>query len=438
MTSDTSGQDVIIIGGGVLGAATALELSRRGHRTLNVDKLPAAGYGPTSNSCAIVRAYYSSWDGVALAYEGFSYWEHWAEHVGAPQDAGLATYVQCGSLLLKAAGKHHEKALKYYDQIGVEYEDWDPDEIERRFPIYNLGEFWPPRRPSDPAFRDSPRGQLEGGIFNPGAGYVNDPQLATQNLQVAAEAAGARFEFGQEVVRIVRDGSRVGGVALADGRTLEAPVVVNVAGPHSNRINAMAGVLEDMNITTRPLRHEVHYVPAPASFNFERDGCVTSDGDQGIYFRPATANHILVGSEDPECDERMWVDDPDDYNRHVTEDQWEAQVYRLARRIPELKVPNSRKGVVDLYDVSDDWLPIYDRSCLDGFYMAIGTSGHQFKTAPVVGALMSELIEQTEGGRDHDSDPVRVKARYTGLELDLGCYSRLRKINEDSSFSVRG
>jgi sarcosine oxidase subunit beta len=431
-------QDVIIIGGGIIGAATALELSRRDFKTLNLDTLPAAGYGPTSNSCAIVRAYYSSWDGVAMAREGFCYWDDWDAYLGVTDDFGKAQYVRCGSLLLKAAGKHHEKALSFYDQLGVEYEDLDADEIRRRYPLFDLGEFWPPKRPDDPDFRDPPNGEVEGGIFNPGAGYVTDPQLASHNLQRAAEAMGGRFEFRSEVTEIHSDGGRVSGVTLADGRRLEAPIVVNVAGPHSDLVNRMAGVTEEMRIRTRPLRHEVHYVPAPRDFDFERDGCVFSDGDQGIYFRPATANHILVGSEDPECDERIWVDDPGEFDRNVTEAQWNAQVFRLAKRIPSLKIPLTRKGVVDLYDVSDDWLPIYDRSSLDGFYMAIGTSGHQFKNAPVAGLLMAELIEKVEAGQDHDADPVTVKTQYTGVELNAGFYSRLREVNTDSSFSVRG
>jgi sarcosine oxidase subunit beta len=70
--------------------------------------------------------------------------------------------------------------------------------------------------------------------------------------------------------------------------------------------------------------------------------------------------------------------------------------------------------------------------------MAIGTSGNQFKNAPAVGHLMAELIDRVQRGHDHDADPVRVKARYTGLELDAGFYSRLREINPDSSFSVNG
>ena len=68
------------------------------------------------------------------------------------------------------------------------------------------------------------------------------------------------------------------------------------------------------------------------------------------------------------------------------------------------------KGVVDLYDCSDDWIPIYDKSDLGGFYMAIGTSGNQFKNGPVVGHCMAELIDAVEKGHDHDSDPVKVTA----------------------------
>jgi sarcosine oxidase, subunit beta len=430
--------DAIIIGAGVIGASIAFELSKRGYRTLNIDRLPAAGYGPTSNSCSIVRAHYSSREGVAMAYEGFFYWQGWPQYVGGGDESGLARYMQSGTVLLGSNTGHHEKVLRHYRELGVEHELWDNAELRRRVPIYDTGAFWPPKRPDDPHFWDQAEGELDGAIYTPGSGYVNDPQLASHNLQRAAEANGSRYLFRAEVAEIRRNGSRVLGVTLSDGHEVDAPVVVNVAGPHSFVINRMAGVEETMKVKTRALRHEVHHVPAPPDFDFEADGFHTSDGDTGIYFRPESGNHILIGSEDPDCDPRMWVDDPDNYDRNVTEAQWEAQVYRLARRIPSLRIPHERKGVVDLYDVSDDWIPIYDRSDLDGFYMAIGTSGNQFKNAPVVGHLMAELIERVQAGHDHDNDPLKVKAVYTGVELDAGFYSRLREINPDSSFSVNG
>ena len=431
--------DAIIIGAGVIGAATAFELCKRGYRTLNIDRLPGAGYGPTSSSCSIVRAHYSSWDGVAMAHEGFSYWRDWPNYLEIDTDEGeIAKYMQSGTVLLKSKTGHHEKVLEHYRNLGVEHEEWDTDTLKSRVPYYDVHAFWPPSRPEDPDFFRKPEEELEGAIYTSGSGYVNDPQLATRDLQRAAEAKGGRFLFNKKVDQIRRSDGRVRGVTIDSGEEIDAPVVVNVAGPHSFVINRMAGVEETMNIKTRALRHEVHIVPAPADIDFEHEGFHTSDGDQGIYFRPEAGNNILIGSEDPPCDPQVWVDDGETFDRNVTRDQYAAQVYRVARRIPAVQVPPQPRGLSDLYDVSDDWIPLYDRSDLDGFYMAVGTSGNQFKNAPVVGLLMAELIDACEKGQDHDSIPVQVKVPYTGVVLDAGFYSRNREINPNSSFSVNG
>ncbi len=430
--------DAIIIGAGVIGCATAFELAKRGYKTLNIDKKDAAGYGSTANSCAIVRAHYSTWDGVAMAYENFFYWLDWERYLGVEDELGYARYMNVGTILLKSQGHDYKKVLKQFDAVGVKYEEWTPEQVRARFPIYELGEHWPPSRPEDEVFWKEPETELPGGVFTPESGYVNDPVLATHNLMRAAEGHGGEFVFGAEVAEIHKENNRVQGVTLQDGRRVDAPVVVNIAGPHSFVINRMAGVEEEMNIKTRALRHEVHHIPSPAGFDFEKDGMHTSDGDLSIYYRPEAGNTILVGSEDPECDPKVWVEDPDHYQDELTDAQWKAQVYRLAKRIPDLPIPNQPRGVVDLYDVSDDWLPIYDKSSLDGFYMAIGTSGNQFKNAPGVGHLMAELIDAVEKGKDHDVHPVLVKMPYTGLVLNAGFYSRNRQINPDSSFSVNG
>jgi sarcosine oxidase subunit beta len=431
--------DVIIIGAGVIGNSTAFELAKRGYKTLNIDKNSEAGAGSTINSCAIVRAHYSTWDGVALAYEGFKYWADYDNWLEIKDERGMAKFMNCGTILLKSSGHNWQKVLDLYRQIGVKFEEWDVEQVKRRMPIFSTKSYWPPTRPeAGDAFWDDNGQELGGAIYTPESGYVNDPQLASHNLMRATENKGGQFLFNRTVVAIRQAGGRVLGVTLDDGQQIEAPVVLNIAGPHSFVINRMAGVEERMNIKTRALRHEVHHVPSPASFNYSQHGTHTSDGDNAIYFRPEAGNTILVGSEDPECDEKVWVDDPDDYNRNLTDAQWRAQVYRLARRIPDLPVPNQPRGIVDLYDVSTDWLPIYDASDLGGFYMAIGTSGHEFKNAPPVGYMMSELVDQVENGQNHDVDPVRYKAVYTGLELNVGFYSRNRQINPESSFSVNG
>ncbi len=228
---------------------------------------------------------------------------------------------------------------------------------------------------------------------------------------------------------------RVKGVTLDDGTAVDAPVVVNVAGPHADKVNQMAGATDDMNIRTHALKQEVTHVPMPVE-GWEEHGIVTSDSDIACYTRPETGNHLLIGSEDPPCDPREFVD-PDDWDDNFTE-QWRIQALRVAQRIPDLGIPSRMKGAVALYDSSDDWIPIYDKSCVPGFYMACGTSGNQFKNAPVAGAMMADLIEKVEGGHDHDRDPVQFHMKHTDRSIDVGFYSRRREINPNSSFSVLG
>ena len=432
--------DAIIVGAGVIGSAVAFELAKRGYKTLNIDKLPTSGYGSTSNSCAIVRAHYSTWDGVAMAYEGFFYWDDWDNYIGVNDERGMIKYMKTGSIMFKLQGEDHSsKSLKFFKEIGVEHEIWDLEKMKEMIPIYSHDQYDGTTRPDeDDHFWDKTGKKIEGAVYTPGSGYVSDPQLTSHNLQVAAEANGGEFLFNSEITEIKQQNGRVAGVTLKTGEQIDSPILVNVAGPHSFVINRMADVEKEMNIKTRALRHEVHHVPSPEGYDFEKDGFHTSDGDNSIYFRPETGNTILIGSEDPLCDPKEWITDPDNYNQQVTESQWKAQVYRCARRIPQLKIPSRTSGVVDLYDVSDDWLPIYDKSALKGFYMAIGSSGNQFKNAPVAGHCMAELIDACEKGQEHDSDPVKVKTVYTGLELNMGFYSRNREINPNSSFSVNG
>ena len=429
--------DAIIIGAGIIGAAIAFELAKKGYKTLNVDKLPSAGYGSTSGSCAIIRLHYSTPDGVATAREGYYYWVNWPEYLEVADELGLVTYINTGCLVIKTElNKYLKNVMASLDDLGVAYEELDIEGIREKVPFLDTRKYFPVKLPDDSAFGDPTGNALEGAIYVPESGYITDPQLSTHNLQRAAEAKGGEFMFNAEVVDIYKKDGRVAGLQLQDGARIDAPIVVNVAGPHSYIINRMAGVEDGMKIKTRALRQEVCHVPAPDGINYQKQGPIISDGDIGCYSRPETGNHILVGSEDPECDEREWVD-PDNYNKNFTR-QWTTQAMREAQRIEGLRVPNQMQGVVDLYDVSDDWIPIYDKSDLPGFYMAVGTSGNQYKNAPLGGVMMSELIDRVEAGHDHDKKPIQFQMKYTGRTFDMSFYSRLREINPDSSFSVIG
>jgi sarcosine oxidase subunit beta len=180
----------------------------------------------------------------------------------------------------------------------------------------------------------------------------------------------------------------------------------------------------------------VVHVAAPAGFDFSGSGSVITDGDSGVYMRPETGNHMLIGSLEPACDTLEWAD-PDAFAPDLSE-QSTNQLWRAAQRFPTLGIPNQPGGLAALYDVSSDWIPIYDRSDLGGYFMAIGTSGNQFKNAPVVGEMMAALVEYCTNGGDHDTEPLRFHLRHIDREISLGFCSRNRPIHAQSSFSVLG
>ncbi len=434
----SSGFDAIIIGTGVIGTATAFEMAKLGFKTLSLDRNSQAGHGSTAGSCAIIRMHYSTFDGTAFAWEGYHYWRDWADYLGLEPDADLARFREIGCLVMKTdANGHLVKHMENSAALDCPFEEWTPDRIVEKLPVYSLESYAPAKRMSDPDFGKPNGSHLNGAVFWPHAGYVTDPALSSQNMADAARRHGAQFRMGAEVVEILSDGGKVRGVKLAGGEKIHAPVVVNVAGPGSSIINRMAGVTDDMTIETRPLRQEVVHVPSPEGFDFEANGTIVSDSDIACYCRPEHGNNILVGSEDPECDDHQWVDDDRDYDDNFS-DQWTTQAMRMAQRVPSLGIPGTSRGVVDLYDASTDWIPIYDKSALDGFYMACGSSGNQYKNAPIAGKMMSALVAYCEAGNDHDKEPLQFTLPYIQRTINVGFYSRKRPINQESSFSVLG
>ena len=176
-----------------------------------------------------------------------------------------------------------------------------------------------------------------------------------------------------------------------------------------------------------------------ACFLVESGGAVVGDLDLGTYFRPHFGDTMIVGGVEAECDPLVWLDDTDTCNPNVTIELFENQGYRAARRVPGTKIPRQPKGVGAAYDVSGDWVPIYDRTNVGGYYLAIGTSGNQFKNAPIAGGIMTTLIEACDRGRDHDTTPVTYHCHRINRQLNIGHYSRPREADLSvGGRSVRG
>lgn len=420
-----AGYDLVVVGAGIIGGAVAFAAAKRGWSVLVLDKNGQAGHGSTSASAGIVRVHAFEAASSLLADEAVPIWQEWSDFLGASPEEDLAEFRQCGTIILDEGSGYVDGLAAVMRSMFIAHEYWSGDELRSRVPYMDLGQFGPPRLVEDPSFWSEPADQLRGALHTPTSGFVSDPALAAVNLIDAALRHGAELSTNSEVVDIDVRGERVHAVVLDGGTRIRAAAVLNAAGPHSNLINRMAGAGDDFRVRCRALREELHHVPVPSHIDYEGQGFHVVDPDLGINFRPELGNAILVGGNGAAGDPVQVIDDPDDFDPNPTRSSWDRQVLRLCRRIPDLGMPSRPLGVAGLYDATDDWLPIYDATGVDGFFVAIGTSGNQFKTAPVVGEMVAHLIEAHSDGRDGAVRPL--KGPISGREISLAPYSRLRE-----------
>ena len=168
--------DAIIIGAGVIGSAIGFELAKKGYKTINIDRNPTSGYGSTAASCAIIRVHYSTFDGCALAYEGYHYWNDWENYLGVLDEKGLAKFIECGCMIYKTeANQYLQKIIKRADELNIPYHEWTAEEIKENLPIVDTHKFGPVKMPTDAGFGKHNNDSLKGSVFFPTAGYINDP-----------------------------------------------------------------------------------------------------------------------------------------------------------------------------------------------------------------------------------------------------------------------
>ncbi|MEO6652006.1 MAG: FAD-dependent oxidoreductase, partial [Ilumatobacteraceae bacterium] len=112
---DTARTDAVVIGGGVIGCAVALELARGGRSVIVVDKGPGPGAGSTSASAAIIRFSYSTRDAILTAYESAAMWTDWEAHLGGVDPDGMCRFIQTGNLILRTTGYDGVRMLELWD-----------------------------------------------------------------------------------------------------------------------------------------------------------------------------------------------------------------------------------------------------------------------------------------------------------------------------------
>jgi len=358
--------DVVIVGGGIEGAAAAWALSQRGVTNVVVLERSTVGSGMTGKSSGIVRCHYGVSSLAAMATVGLEVFEKSEEIFGA--DIGFR---QTGYVV--GVGENDTESLRNslaaQRAVGVQTEEIDASEVARLWPHADLTPFG--------AFAWEARG-----------GYGDAYQTA-QAFAVAARAAGVRIRQGANVIRLLIDGDRVTGVRLADGTEITAHTVVVATGVWTQEFLVPYGI----DVPIRVVREQlVTIAPGVAIGQVP----VFSDLVSLQYIRPELGGELLFGNSDLSDVEDA---NPDDYLNRATEDFVQDTVERVGTRFPGFTDAAITGSYAGCYDVTPDWNPVISRTDVEGLVVAAGFSGHGFKIAPAVGRLIADLVVE---GRSSD------------------------------------
>src|SRR3954452_8913896 len=359
--------DVVIVGGGIEGAAAGWALSQRGGTNVVVAERNTVASGMTGKSSGIVRCHYGVTSLAAMATIGLEVFEKAEEIFGT--DIG---FHQTGYVV--GVGEPNveslRKSLAAQRAVGVQTEEIDRAEVARLWPFADLAPF--------EAFGWEARG-----------GY-GDAYMTAQAFAASARASGARIRQGTTVTELLVAGDRVTGVRLVDGSEIAAGTVVVATGVWTRPFLAPYGV----DVPIRVVREQIVTIAPGIDIGSVP---VFSDLVSLQYVRPEVGGDILFGNSDLSDAEDA---DPDDYSNRATDDFVDLTVAKVGERFPGFTDAAITGSYAGCYDVTPDWNPVISRTGIDGLVVAAGFSGHGFKIAPAVGRLVADLV--VDG---HSCDP---------------------------------
>ncbi|MGH2619278.1 MAG: NAD(P)/FAD-dependent oxidoreductase [Anaerolineales bacterium] len=375
---------IVIIGGGVMGASTAYHLAKAGASdVLLLERSPHLEEAATSRCAGGVRYQFATPVNIELSKISLPMLERFKDELGVDP-----LYRQIGYLFVLTRPQDVESfkvTVELQRRMGVNTEWLDGDQVRRRLPLMR--------------FEDALAGTIHSkdGLADPSSvnlGYLN-----------RARELGVRVAMETETIAIQLEHDRVAGVETNRG-AVRCEQIVDAAGPWAAEVGQLVG----LDIPIRPVRRQmVTTTPIPElppGFPF------VIDFARSLYFHPE-GEGLLTGMSNP--------DQPSGYDQSIDED-WELAALEAAmQRMPLLERAGRLAGWAGLYEVTPDAHPIFGATEIEGFWIVAGFSGHGFMHGPVAGKLMAEFVLE---GRAHTVDVsmldlARFKAGRPILEYNV-------------------
>jgi glycine/D-amino acid oxidase-like deaminating enzyme len=355
--------DIIIIGGGIMGSATAYYLTSK-DPTLKlavIERDPAYARASTTLSMSNVRIQFSLKENIQISQYMFEVLDRFEDEMTVDGNKPKIYYHRQGNLFLvdennQAQARH---AFDLQKNLGCRIEWWTPQKIKEVFPLYETGSF-------------------SGGTYGHDDGHF-DAYAALMGYKAKARSLGAEY-LKNDVEEITTRSGRVTGVRMASRDTLEAPYIINCAGAWAAQVAATAGV----TLPIEPIKRQVFTLDTAVKPQSPLPLTVLPSG---LYFRTETGGVILLGksmAEDPTGFHFSWDE------KRFMEILWPE----LAEFVPAFDRLKLLRGWAGLYAVNtlDGNAIVGQWPEVRGFFLANGFSGHGLQQAPAVGRYLAELI----------------------------------------------
>jgi sarcosine oxidase subunit beta len=347
--------DIIIIGGGVMGASTAYHLAASGQKeVLLLEKEDFFGTGATGRCAGGVRYQFATDINIRLSLLSLPMLERFKEEIGQE-----INYRKIGYLFLltnQGDVDTFQRIVKLQNNLGAQTEWLSGDEVRYRMPEMHCKD-------------------VIAGSFNQKDGLV-DPNSVVMGYITAAQRLGVKAFTSVPVTNINSSSGKVHSVEV-NGAEISAPVILDATGPWVSLTSQMVGV----RVPVTPIRRQ--WLTTTALPDLRADFPFVIDFAQSLYFHPEGPG-LLTGMSNP-------LETPG-FNQNV-DPEWELVHMEAAiNRLPLLEHAGLASSMAGLYEVTPDAHPIFGKTPVEGYYIVTGFSGHGFMHGPIAGKLMTELI----------------------------------------------
>ena len=350
--------DVVIIGGGVHGLATAYYLaSRHGITNVAVVDKGYIGGGGSGRNTAILRSNYLTPEGVAFYDRSLHLYQHLSSELNLN-----VMFSQRGHMTL-AHNDSSLRTMRWRAEVnkiqGVDSRVIGPDEIKKLVP------------PMDTS--DRTRYPILGALYHPPGGIIRHDAVVWGYAR-AADALGVHIHQETEVTGIDVANGRVQGVQTSRG-PISAPVVVNCTAGWASLIAAMAGV--GLPIITHPLQAAV---TEPVKFFLDT---VVVSGTLHVYVSQTDRGELVFGAS---------VDPFASYSMRASLEFLEEVAGHVLQLMPSVATMRVLRQWAGLCDMTPDYSPIIGTTPVDGFIVDVGWGTYGFKAGPAAGEAVAELV----------------------------------------------